>query len=94
MDTVIKFLDTDGRISIVIYVDSGTGVTARIEWITPLSGTYFISVGHSDKAEAGGGYDLTASQLGYGHDHANEARGVTPLPGRAGRHLRSNRCFW
>jgi len=83
MDTVVELLDTDGRSSIAIDDDSGTGASSRIAWGASSSGTYFTSVRHSDQTEIGG-YDLTVTRLGYGDDHANEARKATPIPAEGG----------
>ena len=83
MDTIVELLDTDGRNSIAIDDDSGTGTASRIAWGALASGTYFISVRQPDEAETGG-YDLTVTRLGYGDDHANEARKATPIPAEGG----------
>jgi hypothetical protein len=43
-DTVIKLYDTDGQTLIAQDDDGGAGFASRIEWTSPISGTYYVEV--------------------------------------------------
>ncbi|UCF10682.1 MAG: pre-peptidase C-terminal domain-containing protein [Candidatus Bipolaricaulota bacterium] len=79
MDTVLYLFASDGQTILQVAADSGDDASARIEWQSPQSGTYFVMVRHALSTVGTGCYQLSIGAV-QADDHGDTPVTATPLP--------------
>ncbi|NQU97372.1 MAG: pre-peptidase C-terminal domain-containing protein, partial [Chloroflexi bacterium] len=76
VDPLLRLLGRDGAQTLIVDEDGGQGETARIEWVAPVTDTFYVSVAAGHTSATGTYSILLAEDL---DDHADSADGATPI---------------
>ena len=75
---ILSLIAPDGQTAIVEAAASPGVEDVRLVWTAELTGAHFLMLRGASGASIGG-YDVSASQTGYGDDHANTWSDATPV---------------
>ncbi|NQW20396.1 MAG: pre-peptidase C-terminal domain-containing protein [Chloroflexi bacterium] len=75
-DPLLRLVDSNGQLTLIVDDNQGFGNSAAIDWVAPDSATYFFNVAVGATGNTGGYTVLVNSEV---NDHSNQAAGATAI---------------